>query len=177
MKKYEKFYQELRKTMTDEEIVEVALIPQDLTKEETKAANEEMRKIRLEMIANMTDEEKLIGEVMRLRFQIANYVKKGDFNPEQTFGKYLGEYIRLLDRNRRTISDELAVHYTKLSRLINDKEEPNIELAYRLEAHSGEMIPAILWWKLVIKKQEHLITKDTKKRKAEAKKVKNSLRA
>lgn len=160
MKKYEKFYQDLRKTMTDEEIVEVAIIPKDMTEEETKAANEEMRKLRLEMIANMTDEEKLIGKIMQLRFQMSDYIKKENFLSEKTFGKYLGEYIRILNKDQRTISEELAVHYTELNRLINDKEEPNIELTYRLEAHSKEMIPGILWWKLVIKKQEYLINKD-----------------
>ena len=52
------------------------------------------------------------------------------------------EYIRVVKKTRREIADDLAIHYTKLSRIINDKEEPNIELSYRLEKHSGNLISA-----------------------------------
>lgn len=31
------------------------------------------------------------------------------------------------------LSKELNIYYTRLSRIINDREEPNIELTYRLE--------------------------------------------
>ena len=177
MKENEKLYNRLRKTMSDEEIVDSVLIKEDMTPEEKKEADAELRRLRFELLANMSDEEKLIGEVMRLRSQIKSYLKSEEFSTEKTFGKYLEEYIRILKRERRAIADELALHYTKLSRLVNDKEEPNIELTYRLEAHSGKMIPATLWWKLTVKKQEHLISKDLKTRKIEAKKVKNALRA
>ena len=49
----------------------------------------------------------------------------------------------------------------------------SLQLAYRLEIHSGELIPAILWWKLVQKEIEQEIKEDTKERKKEKKNVKN----
>jgi len=114
---------------------------------------------------------------MRLRFQIENYLKKENFSFEQTFGKYLKEYIRVIKKTRKAIAEDLSVHYTKLSRIINDKEEPNIELTYRLEKHSGALIKANLWWKLMIKKQDFIISRDEETRKKEQSKVKNPIRA
>ena len=29
-----------------------------------------------------------------------------------------------------------------------NRESPNVELTYRLEAHSGQVIPALCWWSL-----------------------------
>ncbi|MEL6589067.1 MAG: hypothetical protein AAFQ68_03245, partial [Bacteroidota bacterium] len=96
---------------------------------------------------------------------------------EKTFGKYLAEYIRIIKKSRREIAEDLAIHYTKLSRIINDKEEPNVELSYRLEKHSGKLIRAITWWKLMIKKQEFIISQDETTRTKEQDKVKNYLKA
>ena len=175
--KYEKIYQELRKKYTDEEIAESMLIPADLTKEEREEADREMRALRMEKLRSMTEEDRILSDVMRLRFQMEDYVKKGKFSFEKTFGKYLEEYIRILKKARREIAEDLSIHYTKLSRIINDKEEPNVELSYRLEKHSGNLIKAITWWKLIIKKQEFIISADDKTKSIEQNKVKNYLKA
>ena len=175
--KYEKIYQKLRKKYTDEEIADSMMIPADMTKEEKEQSNKEIKEYRLNSLRNMTDEDRIISDVMRLRFQIEEYVKKGKFSFEKTFGKYLEEYIRVLKKSRKEISEDLSVHYTKLSRIVNDKEEPNIELSYRLEKHSGNLIRAQVWWKLMILKQEFIMARDEETKKREQKKVKNYLRA
>lgn len=175
--KYEEIYQKLREKYTDEEIADSMLIPADLTEKENKELAEEMREIRMQKLGEMTEEDRILSDVMRLRFQMESYVKKSGFSFQKTFGKYLEEYIRILNKTRREIAEDLSIHYTKLSRILNDKEEPNIELAYRLEKHSGNLIKAKLWWKLMIKKQEFIISQDEETRKEEQKKVKNPLRA
>ena len=175
--KYGKIYQKLSKKYTDEEIIDSMLIPADLTKEEKVQSEIEIREYRMRKLRNMTDEDRILSDVMRLKFQIEDYVKKGKFSPDKTFGKFLEEYIRIVKKKRTEISKDLAIHYTKLSRIVNDKEEPNVELTYRLEKHSGYLINAKSWWKLIIKKQEFVITEDSKTRKIEQKKVKNYLRA
>ena len=109
------------------------------------------------------------------RFQIENYIKTDTFSFDKTYGKYLAEYIRILNKSRKEISEDLSVHYTKLSRIINDKEEPNIELSYRLEKHSGGLIKAELWWKLIAKKQAFIISKDEDTKRIEQGKVRNYL--
>lgn len=175
--KYEEIYQKLREKYTDEEIADSMLIPADLSEEEKQALAEEMKAIRMQKLREMTEEDRILSDVMRLRFQIESYVKESGFSFQKTFGKYLEEYIRILNKQRRAIAEDLSIHYTKLSRIINDKEEPNVELAYRLEKHSGNLISAKLWWKLMIKKQEFIISEDKETRKEQQEKVKNALSA
>jgi len=177
MKKYEKIYKELRKKYSDEEIVDSMLIPADLTEEEQAELASEMREIRMKSLRETTESQQIVSDVMRLRFQIENYLKKEPFSTQKTFGQYLKEYIRVVKKSRQEIAEDLSIHYTKLSRIINDKEEPNVELSYRLEKHSGKLIAAELWWKLVIKKQTYLISQDVEGRKIEYLKVKNQIRA
>ena len=175
--KYKKIYEELKKQYTDKEIVESMLLPEDLTKKEKEKLSAEMREIRLNKLRETTEEQRIIANVMRLRFQIENYTTKNVFSFENTFGSYLKEYIRIAKKSKREFSDDLAIHYTKLSRILNEKEESNIEFCYRLEKHSGNLIKAELWWKLIVLKQSFIISKDDKTRKVEYKKVKNALRA
>ncbi|MEM6963254.1 MAG: hypothetical protein AAF573_00725 [Bacteroidota bacterium] len=174
--RYEKIYQKLKAKYTDEEIVDSTFIPADLTKREKEELEEEMKHIRLKKLAETSDQDRILADVMRLRIQIEDYLKKGVFSFEHTFGKFLAEYIRIVKRTRKETSNDLAIHYTKLSRIINDKEEPNIELAYRLEKHSASLIESELWWKLMIRKQEFIISEDKETKEAEQQKVKNYLK-
>ena len=177
MKKYSKIYRQLKKRYTDEEIVDSMLIPEDLTESEKETLATEMKEIRLKSLRETTEEQQIVADVMRLRFQMENYIKKEPFSFEKTFGKYLKEYIRIIKKTRREIAGDLSVYYTKLSRIINDKDDPNIEFIYRLEKHTDKLISASNWWKLIVKKQGHFIAKDHATRKIEYLKVKNQIRA
>lgn len=170
--KYEKIYQKLKKQYTDEEIVDAMLIPADLTKGQAATLSAEMKDIRFKKLREMTEEDRLLSDIMKLRFNIENYLSTDGFSFEKTFGKYLEEYISILKKSRKEISEDLSIHYTKLSRIVNDKEEPNIELTYRLGKHSGNLIKAKLWWQLIIKKQAFILLKDNETRKKEEAKVK-----
>lgn len=174
--KYEKIYQDLKKKYSDEEITDSMLIPADLTEGEKKMADEEIKKVRLEMLSSMTTQDQIFSDVMRLRFQIEHYLKKESFSFDKTFGYFLGEYIRVLRQSKQKVASSLALHPTKLSRIIHDKEEPNKALIFRLAVHSGKRIPANLWWKLIIKKQEFILLEDEETRLEEESKVKNALR-
>ena len=176
MKKYEKIYKKLRKELTDEEIVDSMLIPQDMTEEEKEKSNEEIRAFRFKLMRERTEEQRVYSELLRFKFLLENYINNEPYSESNSFGKNIEEYVRILKRTKKSLSEDLDVHYTRLSRLINDREEPNIELMYRLEEHSGHLIPAIYWWKLVSKKQEHIIKQDLKTRKKEGKKVKNAIK-
>lgn len=173
--KYQKIYEELRKQYTEEEIVDSMLVPADLTETEAAELHTEMRQIRLKKLRSMTKTDKLLSDVMQLRFDMENYLKKEAFSFEKTFGKYLGAYLHITKKNRREIADDLSIHYTKLSRILNDKEEPNVELSYRLAQYSGNLIKAELWWQLMIKKQAFILRMDQETRQREASKVKNGL--
>ena len=176
MSKYEKIYQKLRKTLTDEEIADSMLIPADLTAEEKKKADAELRAFRFKLLNERTEEQRIYADLLRLRYQIESYLEEDLFDEAKSFGKHLSEYVRILDRTKKKVSEDLNVHYTRFSRIINDREDPNVEFVFRLEKHSGELIPALVWWKLIIRKQEFEIKKDTKTRKKEAAKVKNAVK-
>ncbi len=176
MDKYEKIYTELRKQYSDEEIAESMMIPQDMTVAERKSSNEEIKAFRFKLLRERTKDQQIFSDLMRLRFQMENYIDKEAFTPEKSFGVYLSEYIRILNRTKKSLSEDLAIHYTRLSRIFNDREDPNIEFIYRLEKHAGNLIPAVLWWKLVVKKQEYVIKKDNETRIREAAKVESVLK-
>jgi len=152
MKKYEKIYKELRKKYTNEEIAESMLIPQDLTEEEKKIADEEIREFRFRILREQTEEQRIYSDLLRFKFQLEDYLNNESYSEERSFGKQLEEYVRILKRTKKKLSEDLDIHYTRLSRIINDREDPNIELIYRLEKHSGSLLPALLWWKLIVKK-------------------------
>ena len=175
MDKYEKIYQKLRKEYTDEEIADAMLIPADMTVEEKKESNKELRAFRLKVLSEMTEEQRLYSDLLRFRYLLEEYIENRDYDKSMEFGVQLEEYIRILKRTKKRISEELDVHYTKLSRIINNRETPNIEFMYRVEEHSGGLIPALIWWKLLIKKQEFDISRDKITREIEAAKVKRAI--
>ena len=171
----EEVYRKLRDTLTDEEIADSAVIPADLTSAEREEADDELKKERQQQLRGMSATDQLLADLMRLRFQIENYVRYEPFSSDHTFGSYLREYVHILRRDRKTIADDLALHYTKLSRILNDKEEPSVALCYRLDTYSGQLITADWWWKLVTKKQEAEMMQNKKAQKMEGEKVKNAL--
>ncbi|SRR6056297_155735 len=176
MKKYEKLYKELRKKYSVQEISESMLIPADLTAEERKEADESLKNFRLKMLREQTEEERIFSDVMRLKIVMDDYIQNEPYTAQRSFGRYLEEYARILNMTKKKLAEDLAIHYTRLSRIINDRENPNIELAYRLEKHSGGLISALSWWRLVVKKQEHEIKKDDETREKEGAKVKNPIK-
>lgn len=175
MTNQEKF-QQLQKQYTIEELADAVMVPEELSEAELAKANEEFRSLRLQMLANQTEEKRLFAEVMRLRFQIEEVIKQSLFFPDKSFAAFLAEYIAIFRRNKKQFAEDLDVHYTRLSRILNERDEPNVELAYRLEKHSGGLIKAELWWRLSIVKQEYFIKQDAVGRNREGAKVRNGLR-
>lgn len=174
MGKHEKIYQELRKKYADEEIAGAMMIPADLTSEEQIQASEQMLAFRAKLLEQQTEADRIDSDLLRLRFLMENYIKQEGFSEEHTFNKYFEEYLRIIKKTKKKLAEDLDVHYTRLSRVLNDQEEPNLELIYRLEAHSGKTIPAVLWWKLTTKRQEYRIKQDQKMRAREAARIKGT---
>ena len=83
--KYEEIYQKLREKYTDEEIADSMLIPEDLSEEEKQELAEEMKEIRMQKLREMSEEDRILSDVMRLRFQIESYVKESGFSFQKTF--------------------------------------------------------------------------------------------
>ncbi|WP_116106345.1 hypothetical protein [Lewinella sp. IMCC34191] len=176
MKTSEEVYNELRKKYTDEEIAESFVFNDDsLSAEENEAAEREFRELRLNQIQSLTEEQKLFGDLMQMKYSILDYFDGGKFDPAFSFASQLKKYSIIINRSNKSFAADLDLHYTKLSRIINGKDNPSIELMYRLEEHSKSELPAHYWWRIYSKELEHKIITDLEKRVQESKKVSNSI--
>lgn len=160
MKNNEDIYRELSKQFTDQEIVEGYVFPADLEGQEKEAIEAEFRALRLKALKESTEEQRLLSALMRMKLLIKDYLEQGDFEKEFSFAQQLEQYIKLIGRSQKDFSAEIDLHPTKLSRILNGRDNPNNELVYRLEKHCGNVIPAIYWWKLYAKQLEEEIKTD-----------------
>lgn len=161
--------------LTDEEIADSMLIPADLTEEEQEEANRKLKAFRLKLLSERTEAQRLYSDLLRFRYQLEECIDHQGYDEKMNVGVQVEEYGRILKKTKKQLSQELNDHYTKLSRIINNRESPNVEFMYRLEEHSGGLVPAIVWWKLLIKKQEHEIVMDQKTREMIASQVKRAV--
>lgn len=171
MSNYAELYKKLREQYTEEEIVESMHIPGEVSQEEKEA----FAKWRMERWNNRSSEEILLGKLLSLKYQIKAYIESSQIDKEKSLGWFLKKYIEISGKSSKEIGKDIGIHPSRLSRILNNKERFGKIIAYRLEGHSGELIPAIYWWKLVKKEEEQEILSSKKERKAEHLKVKNKL--
>lgn len=175
MSKNEEIYWKLREYLTDEEIAEGYMIPDDLSEEQEAKAHADMRALRLAQRANRSEEDRLLSELMRMKLLIRDYLRQSAFKDEFSFRAQLAHYQQILRRPLDTLASDLGESSTALHHLLAKQEMPSIQLLHRLEIHSGGVLPASDWWQLVAKERAHQIAHDTAQRQAEALKVKQAL--
>lgn len=162
--------------LSPEELVEAAIFPVEMSEEEKLAVALEMKELRLKRMTSLSVEEKTYANLVQLRIQMERYLMaEASLQDERPFGYFLKTYQTIIDRNQRELAQDLGLHHTKLNRLLHDHDTPNLAFIYRLEKHSGNMIPALLWWKIAMKRTELLIVSDKKTKVIEGKKVRNEL--
>ena len=172
MKKYEKIYKKLREQYTDEEIADSMLIPEDLSEEEEKHLRKEFVRLRMQGRQEMSEKDKVLSGLLSIKYQISSYVSSRDFSEEKSFGSFVEKYMEIIDRKQKDLAEEIDIHPSRLNRIIKGKEKIGKSIAYRLETHSGEIIPAIFWWKLMQKEVEQEILTEKQERELERKHVK-----
>lgn len=175
MNKYETIYEHLLEEFTIEEIAEAYLFSGDLEKNE-QTEMEEFRRLRAKALLERTEEQRLLSELMRMKLLMRDYFERSGFEEVFSFSKQLEQYIKILGRSHKEFAEDIGLHPTKLSRLLNDRENPNIELTYRLETHCGNIIPAVYWWKLLAKRIEEDVRTDDETRQMEKQRVRNQLK-
>jgi len=155
---------------------EVSLPSHDLSDEEKVAADKALKVRRFKRLNEMGEASRIYAELLRLKYEIAAYLELGIFDPNYSFGNYLKKYLQIFGLKRRKLAEDISIHETKLSRIVNDKENPGLAIMYRLEEHSNSVIKASIWWNLVTRKVENDIKSNTRERKAQSLKVKNKFR-
>jgi plasmid maintenance system antidote protein VapI len=173
--KNKKLFKKLSQEYTNEELAEAFVFPHGLSTSEKAEADEELQKYRFQRLREATEEQRLLADLVQLRIKIEDYIKKEPYQKEKSFGHFLQQYLKIIDKKRKEFAKDLGVHYTKLSRLLNDKEAPNLDILFRIEIHAGQLISALLWWKLLIKKMEIDIKENKVGRAGAAQKVENKL--
>ena len=172
-KYYRELYDKLAKKYSKEELVDAFVFPSDMTDEQRKQADEMLFEERKKKLANRSPKEKLLSGLLRIRYQIKSYVQQSQFDETKSSIFFLNEYLKVINKKQKDLAEDIGVHVTRLSRILNGKEKLSLAIAYRLEAHSGDLIPAIIWWKLVQKEIEQEIKTSNQKKMEEKQKVKN----
>jgi hypothetical protein len=149
----------LLKEYTLEEIAESLMIPAKLTVKQQEQANRDLAAERKKSQADMTEEKKIELDLLQLRFQLEDYLKDS-YNPALNFGHFLERYLTIIHKKKKEFAQEIQIHETLLSHLVNNRREPNDSIIIRLEIHSNKIIPAIYWYKLAEKAKEHQIRTD-----------------
>jgi plasmid maintenance system antidote protein VapI len=161
--------------LTDQELVEAFVFPSDLSPDEQKSADAEMKDLRMQRLREMTESQRLLSDLLRLKFEMEDYLQNDEYSEANSFGAFLRRYLKILDRKQRDFAEAISLHPTKFNQLLSGKSAVNAAIAYRLEKHSGGLIPASLWWNLHAKKVEANIRGDQKERLKEGERVKGAL--
>lgn len=140
---------------TPEEIADAFILPVKLSAKQKQEADRQLAAHREKRRAEMTGAEKLNIKLMQLKFQLEDYIKRDDYNPEFTFGYFLEQYLLLTNRKKKEFALDIQIHETQLSQMLKNRREPSESIMIRLELHSNNTIPAIDWFKLLEKEKGH----------------------
>lgn len=146
-----------------------------LSKKQKESADQELKKLRFERLKQTRSEQKIYAELISLKFNIVDYLESGIFSEKYLFSAFLKKYVSILGISRRKLADNLGIHESKFSRIINNKENPGVGILYRIEAHSNGILTASLLWQIVTKKIVVEIENNSKEKRKQSKMVKNKL--
>ncbi|MEM6963893.1 MAG: helix-turn-helix domain-containing protein [Bacteroidota bacterium] len=171
MKNNEKAFKHLKKKYSKEELAEAVMLPKELTKDEEENARKEFAKFRLKKRESRSEKEQLLSSLLTLKYNIKAYLDSSQFKEENSFGNFLKSYLKIVKRSQKKLAEEIGLHPSRINRIIKGKERIGKSIAYRLESHSGEIIPALFWWKLIQKEIEQEILTEKQAREIERKHV------
>ncbi len=147
-----------------------------LSEKQKNKADAELRLLRFESLKNVSQNQKIYADLISLKYSLLDYLDLGIYSEEYLFSEFLKKYVSIINITKRKLAEDLGIHETKFSRIINNKENPNLALLYRIEEHSSKLLPASLLWQLVSKKMLVEIDANKAEKKKQSKLVKNKLK-
>lgn len=165
------------KQFSKAEIAEAHIISENITGKEREEMLLEFGALRRQMVASLSNEQRLLSAILQLRFQIEDHIKKQVADKSFTFGFFLKEYISRLQLKNKEFAEQIGIEPTEVSQLLNAHRKPNDRILIRLEIHSNKNIDALLWYKIVEKEKEFELVHNTDLRKQEQAHVKQFLTA
>ena len=161
---------------TDQELAEAYVFPSnELQTAEENAAEDDFWGSRRKQFENRSEKQQMLSRLLQLKFQLEDYIGSNKYQKAFNFGYFLNEYVSRQDKKDKQFAIEVDITPTVLSQYINNHRKPKDEFVIRLEIHSGGMIPAINWFKVLQKDKEQDIITNQQLRQQESKHVKNRL--
>lgn len=172
-----KEYTELLKKHGAKELAENFVFPVQLEGKEKQKTDEDLKRILTSKRAGFNDEMKLNANLLQLRFQIEDYLNSPVYKKKMDFGFFVRRYIDLLNKKQAEFADEIKIKPAELSQYINSHRTPPKHILIRLELHSHNKIPSVLWHRLLDKKITYELQNDITLRRTQRKFVKKLARA
>lgn len=155
-----KSYTEVTQKHTSKEIAESLVFPGNYTKKQQAEILDDFRTIRKKISGRQNPESKRRSELLQLKFLMEDFLHSRDASQKLYFGYFLKEYISRVHRNNKVFAEEINVNPTELSQIINRRRKPTDKLIYRLEIHSNNNFPAIIWFALLDKERNLELLQD-----------------
>lgn len=160
---------------TPKELADSFVFRTKLTAKEKAKSVMQLNEMRKKMKQKNTPKQELLSRLLQLKYQIEDYSNNAPYDINRSFGFFLREYLKSLNKKNKDFASDLDINETELSQILNKHRTPSEKLMIRLEIHSNKTIPAITWYRLLEKEKEHEILTDIAIRKTERKHVKNRL--
>lgn len=164
----------VKKLIEDQEPTELVrsfVLPGKLTKKDRTQADIQLVEARRKLQEKATDRDLLVARLMQLKFQLEDYIRSEQYDPNKNFGSFLKSYLGVINRNARQLASEINVHKTLMSQLITNARIPNESIVVRLELHSNGNIPAHYWFQIMQKDKVHHLQTNKSLRKQERENV------
>jgi transcriptional regulator with XRE-family HTH domain len=155
---------------------EYSIEPHGLSHKQKAKADKELVKLRLRSLSKVGKEEKIYADLISLKFKFTDYIQTENYSKEFSFSEFFKQYVAILNITKRKLAEDLSIHETRFSRILNDKENPGLAILYRIEEHCNGLISATLLWKIVNMKLSVEIENNSTERKKQARLVKNKLK-
>ncbi|MRG46799.1 helix-turn-helix domain-containing protein [Chitinophaga sp. SYP-B3965] len=152
---------EIQKKYTPKEIAASIVFSGSENQAERDEVLKAFRKFRKKITEEQTEIEKLISQLLQLKYQLEDYLASVSFNREYNFGYFLKEYIERQEKKKKEFAEEINVDPTELSQVINKHRKPTEKLIYRLDIHSNRSFPALLWFKLLEKDRAYELSQNS----------------
>lgn len=165
----------LTDTYTDKELAESFVFRSPLTPAQKAESDALLKEKRIGIKQTVTPNQVLLSRLLQLKYQIADYLENPVYDATRSFGFFLRGYLEMLNKKNKEFASDIGIAETELSQILNKHRNPSEKVIIRLEIHSGKIIPAIMWFKLLEKEKEHDILTNTDLRAREQVHVRNMI--
>jgi len=142
---------------------------------EVKMANEVPLDQGRKAVKKKTTKHQIYVRLLQLKIDLTTYIEGNQFEESLNFGCFLNEYIRRQNKFDNQFAIEIGVSEATISQYLNNHRKPTTAFLVRLELHSDQLLPAVLWFKLLQKQKEHELIGDNRIRMEESKYLRKRL--